>query len=478
MSPARSPLARDLRFIVAGHSRAVGVAALQISRSRVGVKLVRQAASAAAAIAEEGPVEIFAGQVSLPNLLHRAGAALATHLVLFPSDLSEMFRMLNAALQTYDFAQAGTPLRVFAFLPNRSAAIAVRQNGLVFPRDSRLRLQLLSMAEDAASDLVFEHFGKNAGGSEGFNSSQFIVLGSGPVAEAVATKLARLGGGLANSKTSVDWILPHEVLNGLKTDYARFEDSGALRLHGPRNPESLLSTLRFLPATALILVACDPSHNFEILLASSESFDLNRLYRIYVSDPYADEIAGFMKSEFDSIPGLNLIRAFGGWSRSMSLTRFLEIGRFGLPKALHADYCDAMAARGRLSVDHPSLRPWEELSEDLRRANVEQADHITYKLSLLGYQVEPLSATAGETPPPSLSAREVETLARLEHARWLIDRQLAGWTFGQIRDNELKRHPMIIPFNELPEEEKEKDYRAARNIPRILRRAGLGIRKL
>jgi hypothetical protein len=298
--------------------------------------------------------------VSLPNLLHRAGATLASHLVLFPSDLSEMFRMLNAALQTYDLKQAGAPLRVFSFLPNRSASIAVRQNGLVLPRDSRLRLQLLSMAEDAASDLVFEHFGKNAGGSEGFSSSQFMVLGSGAVAEAVASKLARLGGGFEHSKTSVDWILPYETLNRAKSDYARFEESGALRLHGTRNLELLPPTLRFLPATALILVVCDASHNFETLLAASESFGLNRLYRVYVS--------------------------------------------FG--------------------------------------------------------------------------SQEIEALARLEHARWLIDRQLAGWTFGQIRDNELKRHPFIIPYDELPEEEKEKDTRAARNIPSILRRAGLQVRRL
>jgi hypothetical protein len=232
-----------------------------------------------------------------------------------------------------------------------------------------------------------------------------------------------------------------------------------------------------LPATALILVVCDASHNFETLLAASESFGLNRVYRVYVSDPYAEEIAGFMKSEFDTIPGLNLIRAFGSWSRSMSLARFLEIGRFGLPKALHADYCDAMAARDRLSLDHPSLRPWEELGEDLRRANVEQADHITYKLSLLGYQVEPLSANAREASV-TFGPQQIEVLAQLEHARWLIDRQLAGWTFGQIRDNELKRHPFIIPYDELPEEEKEKDTRAARNIPSILRRAGLQVRRL
>jgi hypothetical protein len=477
MSPAKSPFGRDLRFVVTGHSQAAGVAALQVSRSRVAVRLVTRAGSPAAAIAEEGGVEIFAGQVSLPSLLQRAGASLASHLVLFPSDLSELFRMLNAALQTYDFAEAGAPLRVFAFLPNRSAAIAVRQNVLVFPKDSRLRLQLLSTAEDAASDLVFEHFGKNAGGTEGFNSCQFIALGSGPVAEAVSTKLARLGGGLENSRTSVDWILPQEGLVGAKSDYSRFEQSGALRLHSAGPSASLPSTLRLLPSSALMLVICNPSHNFETLLANAESFGLRQLYRIYVYDPYAEEIAGFMKSEFEAIPGLNLIRSFGSWSRSTSLARFLEIGRFGLPKALHADYCDAMAARGRLSVDHPSIRPWEEVGEDLRRANVEQADHITYKLSLLGYQVQPLPANAGESPP-AFGSQEVESLARLEHARWLIDRQLAGWTFGKIRDNDLKRHPLMIPYDELSEEEKDKDHRAARNIPSILRRAGLGIRRV
>jgi hypothetical protein len=475
MSPSKAAFNRDLRFVVAGHSQAAGVAALQISRSRAAVKLVTRAGSPAAAVAEEGAVEIFAGQVAMPALLQRAGVSQASHLVLFPAELSELFRMLNAALQTYDFPQAGVPLRVFAFLPNRNAAVAVRQNVLVFPEDSKLRLQLLSPAEDAASDLVFEHFGKNAGGLEGFNASQFILLGSGPVAEAIAEKLARLGGGLENSKISIDWVLPVEVSSRARSDYSRFEQSQALRFH--TSSGTLPATLHLFPSTALMLVICDASHNFETLLAGAESFGLNKFYRIYIFDPYAEEIAGFMKSEFEAIPGLNLIRSFGSWSRSMSLARFLEIGRFGLPKALHADYCDAMAARGRLSVDHPSLRPWEEIGEDLRRANVEQADHITYKLSLLGYQVEPLTPNAGE-PVPRLGHQEIENLARLEHVRWLVDRQLAGWTFGNIRDNELKRHPLMIPYDELAEEEKEKDRQAARNIPGVLRRAGLGIRKL
>src|SRR5580700_6710034 len=119
MSPPKSGFGKDLRFVVAGHSQAAGAAAVQISRSRITVRLVTRVASPAASVAEEGGVEIFAGQVSLPGLLQRAGASQASHLILFPSDLSELFRMLNAALQTYDFAQAGTPLRVFAFLPNR-----------------------------------------------------------------------------------------------------------------------------------------------------------------------------------------------------------------------------------------------------------------------------------------------------------------------------------------------------------------------
>jgi len=51
---------------------------------------------------------------------------------------------------------------------------------------------------------------------------------------------------------------------------------------------------------------------------------------------------------------------------------------------------------------------------------------------------------------PDMSAEE-------EHNQWQAERASQGWTYGPVRDNTLKLHPMMKPFSELPLGEKLKD---------------------
>ncbi len=59
-------------------------------------------------------------------------------------------------------------------------------------------------------------------------------------------------------------------------------------------------------------------------------------------------------------------------------------------------------------------------------------------------------------------------MARVEHIRWSWDRRLNGWIYGNVKDNANKIHPGLIPFEELPESEKEKDRELVRLIPALL----------
>jgi len=65
------------------------------------------------------------------------------------------------------------------------------------------------------------------------------------------------------------------------------------------------------------------------------------------------------------------------------------------------------------------------------------------------------------------SPAEVETLAVIEHNRWMAHRDLNGWDFGETRDDALPLHPSLVPWKKLPEGEKQKDRDT------ILRIAGL-----
>ena len=44
------------------------------------------------------------------------------------------------------------------------------------------------------------------------------------------------------------------------------------------------------------------------------------------------------------------------------------------------------------------------------------------------------------------------------HALWLKEKQDAGWKYGEYKDLELKRHPCCVPYDQLPLQERVKDY--------------------
>ncbi len=51
----------------------------------------------------------------------------------------------------------------------------------------------------------------------------------------------------------------------------------------------------------------------------------------------------------------------------------------------------------------------------------------------------------------------IEQLSENAHDVWAQARLAEGWTHGPRRDDELKQHPDLIPYEELPEGEKDLD---------------------
>ncbi len=43
------------------------------------------------------------------------------------------------------------------------------------------------------------------------------------------------------------------------------------------------------------------------------------------------------------------------------------------------------------------------------------------------------------------------------HDAWLADKRREGWTYGPVKDEALKQHPCIVPFDQLPKEQQFKD---------------------
>lgn len=44
------------------------------------------------------------------------------------------------------------------------------------------------------------------------------------------------------------------------------------------------------------------------------------------------------------------------------------------------------------------------------------------------------------------------------HESWLAQKLADGWTYGEVKDAENKQHPCCVPYDQLPPEQKAKDY--------------------
>jgi serine phosphatase RsbU (regulator of sigma subunit) len=119
------------------------------------------------------------------------------------------------------------------------------------------------------------------------------------------------------------------------------------------------------------------------------------------------------------------------------------------------------------NVKDKEFPDFEELPEEIKYSNIDNAYHIPTKLLSIGYKIRPVGK--GFKPVAlHLNEEEIETMARVEHIRWSWDKRLNGWRFGKIKNNLNRTHPGLITYEELQESEKEKDRELVRLIPGLL----------
>lgn len=71
----------------------------------------------------------------------------------------------------------------------------------------------------------------------------------------------------------------------------------------------------------------------------------------------------------------------------------------------------------------------------------------------------------------------IEKMARNVHDVWAQGRIAEGWTYGEQRDDRLKKHPCLVPYEELPDAEREYDRRTAVQTLKLILKLGFEIRK-
>lgn len=122
--------------------------------------------------------------------------------------------------------------------------------------------------------------------------------------------------------------------------------------------------------------------------------------------------------------------------------------------------------------DDPGVAPWKKLREDFRESNRQQADHIPVKLNAIGCDFIPV---LGRKPKLiKFTDDEINIMAEMEHARFVTERQVQGWSIGPTNKKK-KISPYLVEWDQLPDEIREYDRDAVRVIPELLAKAGFEI---
>jgi len=148
-----------------------------------------------------------------------------------------------------------------------------------------------------------------------------------------------------------------------------------------------------------------------------------------------------------------------------------------LARYLYESYLEGLKKGG--SKNNQTLDSWDELPDDAKEKNRKQADRIGVILENYGYHIATLTdwKASGMVFRKEDGLDEIEALAHLEHDLWSQEMKAEGWHYGPTKSREHKTHPDLVPWDALPAEEKEKNKKFIRDLPKILARAGFQIER-
>lgn len=98
-------------------------------------------------------------------------------------------------------------------------------------------------------------------------------------------------------------------------------------------------------------------------------------------------------------------------------------------------------------VCHETNRAYCESIGDLTQPHWQQAPEWQRASAVKGVEFHLAAHQRGEKPSASAS-----------HESWLEEKRRDGWTYGAVKDAERKQHPCFVPYDELPLEQRMKDY--------------------
>jgi hypothetical protein len=165
--------------------------------------------------------------------------------------------------------------------------------------------------------------------------------------------------------------------------------------------------------------------------------------------------------------------------RSM-IKKYYDVGVSGthelVARAIHEEFLHHLKMSGQSPENNPSMLPWNDLPRSLQESNLMQADDIWRKLGEIHCAIG--IATESRIQPIVFTPDEVELLAMYEHERWMSERIRRGWIYGTEINISERVHNCLVPWQQLPEYQREKDRNTIRTLPQVLAKVRLKIVRL
>lgn len=104
---------------------------------------------------------------------------------------------------------------------------------------------------------------------------------------------------------------------------------------------------------------------------------------------------------------------------------------------------------------------------------MDETDKPVTDMNTIAYTPQPVDTSNVELSPELLQL--AERMAENVHDVWAKTRMEQGWTYGLERDDANKKHPCLVPYDQLPEEEKVYDRNTSIETLKFIIKAGFCI---
>jgi voltage-gated potassium channel Kch len=414
-------------------------------------------------------IPVFVGDARDDLLLRKAGVRRAERLFAVCDDdainikIAEKARRSSEERRRLRIRRPTGPLRVLVHTADPYLAELLTMQELERPGSDAVRLDFFSIHAGGARALLSQYPGRLVAGQP----PHIAVVGLGRLGRQIVVQAARnwrldrpdgeprpwITVVDEDADRKVDLLLKRHPLAGLSCDVRSVEL--------PPDPLRLIHEHLFeppeCPAVSTVFVCLpDDATALGVGLALHEEMKhrgVPVVVRIYDAD-----ITSLVRLD-DASGGLQVFDQIDHTCRPDQL--FAGV-RERLAQAMHGAYLRQRLAAGDTPATNPSIVPWEQLPEDKKESNRQQAAHVSVKLEAVGCELGPLTDSAAERF--LFEPDEVALLSELEHERW------RAWAPVD--------HPDKVPWDELTDEMREVDREFVRRLPALVATVGFQINRV